>query len=281
MVGEPENDPDHDRDWDDEWNAWKDLLHAAQDNSNPLPQPPEPAKPGESHDGLGEWDAFLEQALAPPPKAFEHQNIEGQHGHEDRSGRVLSEVEVEPSATMYGPLDHLQCLGGPIQRGLFQEFSTLALAATKRCGGGIRAILEKETLEDTLAQEFVHNSGYKSARCEAESTQRATTSLARNLLQYACALLFGATFLIGAFLQSWSALFRRRKYKPTACITKYDETPLKMRVQEANKFFQTSWSTGAQSRNVRQKAVKAGQLTTGEEVYVHAKIMRVECSLSN
>lgn len=93
------------------------------------------------------------------------------------------------------------------------------------------------------------------------------------MVQFAAALLFGGAYLFGTFLCTWATLFQKKKYTPVAARSKvkYDETPLRMKVSEANDFF----SSGA-------SCLKTSTLPGQEFVeYVHAKIQRIESSFSH
>ena len=122
-------------------------------------------------------------------------------------------------------------------------------------------------------------SSYSSRTQEAEKIEQAGggKSLTRNLSEYSSALLFGGTFLIGAFLTAWGCLFQRKKFVPIAVISKlkYDETPLKMRVQEANTFFNHESWENLSTKQVRSKDMIA------EVTYVAAKIQRIEWEFSD
>lgn len=216
---------------DDEsiWDEWQPLCTAS---SEPLEQGPldavdqsllgeaaaATAPESESLDG---WEEFILQPTSFfNPVTCAAAAALAPHSADESSNQVGCNI----SSRMYGAPDDLKYLGEGIQKNMFQEFSSVVGSAQRK--GSADLLLQQQTLEDTLATEFVHTSAYKSMQSEAGSTNRAPTSLSRNILEYACALAYGAAFLVGAFLHAWTTLFNRKKYRPVAAVTKwkYDET---------------------------------------------------------
>lgn len=228
------NAADSDDDCSD-WNAWNDCFRPTTTNALPpgaaahsdSDQHGAEESESQSHE---EWELLLESMMSNARESTEQQDE--QHHHEScPSTGALSEA-------MFGRPRDLQRIGLPIQKDMFTEFLRVAKAEETR-RPGTPLLKDQETLEDKLAKEFVHEPGYKSMRCEAASSEQAVTSLKRNLLEYGTVLLFGAAFLIGTFFCAWIELFKKRKYVPVMAVSKVksDETPLKLRVHEANAFF--------------------------------------------
>jgi hypothetical protein len=114
------------------------------------------------------------------------------------------------SETMFGKPRDIERMGTAIQKNMFSAFLR-AVEGDKRRGSS--SILQQQTLEDALAEQFVIKSSYSSQVQEAENIEQAGggKSLTRNLSEYSSALLFGGAFLTGAFLTAWGSLFEQKK----------------------------------------------------------------------
>lgn len=229
---------------------------------------------------LGDWDtALAHEEVSGAGHASSNQNDAfdldldlslGEWGlaegpvSQNEAQNVLSTVDppidtVAATEHMYGSVQDVSLLGTELQKGLFANFSVAV--KTGACTEG-----STDTFEDALESEFVLSTTLKSRKAQTQSIGYAASTLKRGLIEYACTLLFGAGFLIGAFLLAWSRLFTSsRQFQPIIAIwkRKYDETPLKLRVREHNQFFGT----------------KISETEDTGKAYLHSKIFRIESSL--
>ena len=172
---------------------------------------------------------------------------------------VMEAVQPDPdpelSVTMYGSEADMSNMGLPIHKGLFRRFSTAV--RTKA--------YQKKTKEDDLEKEFVLGSTLKSMASAAQHLSMDSRSLTRNLVEYACTLLYGTMFLAGAFLYAFIRVFQTQRYKPLMALSmrKYDETPLKLRVKAYNDLFGTSHKQSS------------------DDQCLHAKIFRISWTYSS
>jgi hypothetical protein len=240
---------------------------AAAENCNEVEEDSAPAEPDESH----EWDLMLDSMLE-SLNSSSAEGISQSHVVSETTSDSLTHI----SETMFGKPRDIERMGTAIQKNMFSAFLR-AVEGDKRRGSS--SILQQQTLEDALAEQFVIKSSYSSQVQEAENIEQAGggKSLTRNLSEYSSALLFGGAFLTGAFLTAWGSLFVQKKIVPIAVFSKlkYDETPLKMRVQEANTFFNHESWENVSTRQVRSKDMIA------EITYVAAKIQRIEWTFSD
>ncbi|CAE7208256.1 unnamed protein product, partial [Symbiodinium necroappetens] len=165
---------------------------------------------------------------------------------------------------MYGAPDMLRSLGTQFHRRVSERFLATANTWTR---GQARAPLSVSAVLD----EVVRNPRMASRASMAATVRVPEATLKEAILQMACSLLYASALLVGAFICSWMSLFRVRpqRFAPIAVISRftYDETPLKLRLQEHRAAFQVE--AGADT-NFR------GLVKTGEETYVHSKILNVD-----
>ena len=174
---------------------------------------------------------------------------------QDKAAIVLHE-------RMYGAPTMLRSLGTPMHRRVAERFLAVVPSWTR---GRARAPLSVSS----VLQEVVRNPRMASRASLSASAQVPEQTLKESLLQMACSLLYSSTLLIGAFICGWMSLFRAGRFAPIAVISRftYDETPLKLRLQEHRTAFQAESSPASDLR---------GLVKTGEETYVHSKILNVE-----
>lgn len=251
------------------------LCGCAGNNPGPQPQPQPPRESQESQEPQvdPEWSDFIDQQLqsgsvaaASVATAGDGAVRQATDGGESERG---SSSVLEPD--MYGKVSTLKDLGFPIQQSLFANFQEYIARTTS----GKPVEDHKETI---LESEFVTSSVLQSRVSRSSKTGISERSLGRNLLEYACALLYGSAFLISCFLHGFCQLISRKKYEPVLTISKYkyDETPLRMRVAEYQEFFQHAVEPGEAGGAVI--STSAGASST--EGYLHAKILRIQWSYS-
>ena len=199
--------------------------------------------------GLSDW-GFLDEPVSQQESAMGNMQQPQEEAQQQESALVTTQ-------DMYGPVHDLKHLGDTTQNGIFANFC-ISLD-TGACRGGTE-------FEDTLEAEYVKSRTIKSETAREESTGYSRRSIARGLLEYACILLYGSAFLIGAFFLAWTRLLcvPGPQFQPVMAIwkRKYDETPLKLKVKDHNAFFGTQIS--------EQDAAKP---------YLHSKIFRIEPSV--
>ena len=185
----------------------------------------------------------------------------------------MHDPQQSPLIYWLGHPTRLATLGDNIQKGLFQRFlrycyKNESLPAPKIEGG------EKDfegsataALTSTVVSHFVQSSSMKSVAAVAEETGRTHKAVASGLQRVASVMVYASAWLVGCSLQTWRSLFRHGRYKPVAVIDKmlYDETPLKMKLQEWNQFL-------AQTDGMRHQAAL-------QETYKYAKILRLDWQL--
>ena len=244
---------------------------------NPQPPQPQPQPPRESQEPQvdPEWSDFIDQQLQSGPVAAASVATAGDGAVREAADSDGGESERGSSSVlepdMYGKVSTIKDLGFPIQQSLFANFQEYIA----RTNFGKPVDDHKETV---LESEFVTSSVLQSRVSRSSKTGISERSLGRNLLEYACALLYGSAFLISCFLHGFCQLINKKKYEPVLTISKYkyDETPLRMRVAEYQEFFQRDVGPGEAGGAVISKS--AGESST--EGYLHAKILRIQWNYS-
>ena len=104
-----------------------------------------------------------------------------------------------------------------------------------------------------------------------KDSERHPNTIRRKLFQVAAAVLYASCFLLGCFMKAWQRLFKQR-FTPVAVIyaDSYDETPLKLHLQE---FLQFIGRAPAESAGLPASAM--GQS------YKYAKVLRVNTRMGN
>ena len=217
------------------------------------------------NDCLGQWNDFLnedEEETAAPGRDGGGaiscaSDTAAAVGSECKNRNRSSDQIVTSSRDMYGPIADLASIGNQVQSGIFANFQSAISSGTFH---------REDKFQDLLESEYVHKKTMKSVAAVESSSGYDRKAISRGLLQYACTLLYGAAFLIGVFFLAWTRVFNAGQHvEPILVIwkRKYDETPLKMKVREHNKFFGTS---------IPEREV--------EKAYLHSKILRIESSVS-
>lgn len=158
----------------------------------------------------------------------------------------------------FGDPAFLVFLGNDCQRKLFQRFWN-----AYRYGQGQRdpervIHLPVGSVTKVVVESFLESSTLKSIATVAEESGKSKQTIGRAIQQTACVLLQGISWIQGTGLNMWRSLFNQDKlnqnrYKPLLCISKlrYDETPLRMRIDEYNMFLGASSSTSASGSDYR------------------------------
>ncbi|CAL1149926.1 unnamed protein product [Cladocopium goreaui] len=195
-------------------------------------------------------------------------------GDHQEIGNEEPGILEESSASLvdfFGAQNHLENLGSMLQVGLFNRF--LKYASKKSClpdsspAEGSK-VSSTAALTSTIVSHFVHSNAMKSVAAVAEATGRTHKRVGTSLQRVASVMVHASGWMVGCCLSTWRRLFRSGRFKPVAVVDKmlYDETPLKMKIQEWNRFL-------GQAEGVRHQ----GPL---QETYKFAKILRLDWQLS-
>lgn len=171
---------------------------------------------------------------------------------------------------MFGKLDDLVRIGNDTQKQLFSAFQSLFPKPGKKPS------TDKKS-EDRISKIFtsvVQNKRLISTAALAEHAEVPPTTAQLLVIQLACALVYSATFLIGCFFSAICKLVQsHHRYKAIAVVNvfKYDETPLRLSVQEFSAFVGKEAPEFLQrKRNVFRK----GRVQT--ETYCHTKVLAID-----
>ena len=168
---------------------------------------------------------------------------------------------------MFGPVRDLQHIGSAIHKKMFHAFRRV-------CSGSASAGEKRKTQE--LKKQLVDERLMRSKRSTAAAVNLPESSLRRSFTRFACCLVYGATWLIGAFLVAWVKILRQsNRFKGVAVFSsfKYDETPLRLNQQSWKSFF---WSDAPDHvRRKQNPKCKRSEDQQGE-THCHAKILAVE-----
>ena len=224
---------------------------------------PEAAAPGHEAEGMLEE---LYESLCPGPG-------------ENLSSDVIEQPLAVPVpqgelASFFGSPLVMSSLGNHIQQGLYQRFLKYCrkheiLPAPEIEPGEAHHHNSSTTaaVTSTVVSHFVQSRTMKSVAAVAESSGRPSKTVTCGLQRVASVLVHASAWMVGCALVTWRKLMRLGRFKPVAVIDKmlYDETPLKMKLQEWNNFL------GRQEGMRHQAAL--------QETYKYAKILRLDWQL--
>lgn len=231
-----------------------------------------------------EWEDFVGDLLAPPETerdtSWDDLTEELLGANSSQQPESLESGHVEPrllqsntpnwSVSMFGKLDDLVRIGNDTQKQLFSAFQSLFPKPGKKPS------TDKKS-EDRISKIFtsvVQNKRLISTAALAEHAEVPPTTAQLLVIQLACALVYSATFLIGCFFSAICKLVQsHHRYKAIAVVNvfKYDETPLRLSVQEFSAFVGKEAPEFLQrKRNVFRK----GRVQT--ETYCHTKVLAID-----
>ena len=276
-------------DWDDLLSSYAvgaavDPASSAADDPHPQPQPTLDAADVDEDC----WDSFLFPAVP-------------QTGH-------AAQMEVEEAARpagaasrLYGNPSSLQQIGTRLHQALFRWFRRAPAARQEldlhsqavgrqheeAQGANDAVVPAAETSLDAVVQTYVTEPSFTTFRAARQATGVPETSLRRELVQFACALLYSATWLLGAFFRCWLKVYSGPRFRPLLFVSKlrYDETPLKLKVRDAKSFLHDACASGDQPSSLatyhHPPHGQVSHLTAiGDQAnadsYTHAKIFCVE-----
>ena len=161
-------------------------------------------------------------------------------------------------AAMYGPVEAVRTMGNDLQQRIFVSFQSQLRRGLPSAGEAPSDVAM--LLEQGLARGLL-----MSASALAEKSGQPENTAKRNVLRLASVLVHSATWMAGAFCSCWRTMFRKRLYQPIATLArwKYDETPLKMRVQEQE-------ACAGIDRRGGDSLVPSGRGL--EQAYLHSKV---------
>ena len=245
-----------DDDNDDQWR---------QDVEGLLLSPPEPADGSDEARGSGENDADDDfSRMADGLLGLGH--VANNSAAPARADPVQPVSEALEDA--FGPAQQVSalCQGQHVvvQSWLFRRYRQNCQA---------RTVGQKAAVSDAIQNvrdSYVTFETVRSVAAVAASAGLSKQTVGRALLQFACALLHGACFLLGCFLHAWQRMLAWR-YTPVAAFVKqnYDETPLRLRLEEYFPFFDAN--PAEVSNNLASDGTR--------QAYKYAKVLRIECSV--
>ena len=207
--------------------------------------------------------AGVDCSQSAPPRAPAGAGGDEQCGEEQPQQVSLSHWFGDPA--------WLQNFGNNLQKGLFDRFTKFSSRNLALPDPFVDPALSRSNksryITDTVLKNFVQESTVKSVAVVAESSGTSKHGVCAYLRRTACVMVYGSGFLTGCFLSGWRHLFRTPRFEPVAFVSKmlYDETPLKMKLQEWNKFIGHDEIIGKES--------------SLKESYKYAKILRLDWQL--
>lgn len=226
-----------------------DELLAARDR----PQPPQP----QPDDNAEERELFLEllgESGEPVESQSQDTGIQGPGPG--------PEPELQITANWLGDARVLCALGSNLQRRLFRKLGQAQNGRPETATSASAAV---------VTEKFIKSSTVMTLAAAAEGSQHHRQTVQASLERVGCVAVYGAAFMLGSMLSTWKQLFHLGSWKPKFVFSKmkFDETPLKMKIQEFNNFI------GAKDGGQQQ-----GRVPALDESYRFAKILRVEWTLT-
>lgn len=201
------------------------------------------------------------------------QNAGGHQGAAEDNVAVPQFLEQGSLTNFFGEPRKLARLGSSIQKGLLNRFLRFTRQneslPSQLVTGNEEHTSSTAQLTTTVVQYFVQSNSMKSVATVAESSGKTHKIISNGLQRTASAMVFSAAWMVGCSLSTWRQLFRSGRFRPVAVIDKmlYDETPLKMKLQEWNNFLGVA--DGMSSRHQANL----------QETYKYAKILRLDWQL--
>ena len=160
-------------------------------------------------------------------------------------------------------------LGSTLQTNMFNHFRK-QMASSRAA----KAATPTSSAAAVVVDTFIKSTTLVSAAAAAQGTGHHRATIALSLERVGCLILHGAAWMIGAMLAAWRIAFERGGWVPVAIFSKmkYDETPLKMKVQEYNEFLNQKQQRDSQSQTSATPSAR--------EAYRFAKIFRAEWQLN-
>ena len=208
---------------EDETDLFNELLSAAQ-------QPSAEQAEQSRAQALEEEDLF---------NAFFEDSV-GQEGQPGANADAAGIVQV-PVTHWFGKPEQMRKLGSVVQVGMYDQFLRFATKneslPNQDCGPQ-ESSKGPPLMTGIILKNFVGSSTLKSMAVVAETTDKSVHALKDYLFRCGTCIVHGSAWIIGACLSSWRQLFRHGRFTPKVLVHKmrYDETPLKMKLQEYNQF---------------------------------------------
>ncbi|CAE7791864.1 unnamed protein product [Symbiodinium sp. CCMP2592] len=237
------------------------------------------------------WDAMFLPAVPPP-------------GHAAQMEAAETDRVAVPANRLYGNPSSLQHIGTRLHQSLFSWFrqARSAMQRQLQTQGVDREHEGQEANEamvpaeagqtslEAVVQTYVTEPSFASFRAARRATGVPETSMRRELVQFACALLYSTTWLLGAFFRGWLQVYRGPRFRPLMFVSKvrYDETPLKLKVRDAKSFLHDASASSDQPMSLatyhHPPLGQVSHLTAvgdkaNADSYTHAKIFCVEWTL--
>ena len=176
----------------------------------------------------------------------------------------------------FGSARDLVHIGTNLQKHLFDAFRWAMTSIASLSKKARDKYAQEWKRYDDYYTEAVCNKTLRSRAALAERLQMAPSTAASFSIRVAACLVYAAAWLIGAFLSCWCRLLDprgQRGLRPVAVVNawKYDETPLRLSLQEWQNFTSLQVPT---SKMRRRSRVVRGLLQT--DTYCHAKIFATE-----
>lgn len=146
-----------------------------------------------------------------------------------------------PMTHWLGKPDHMRNLGSNLQIAMYEQFirfmTKFGALPNPDCGPE-EADKGPPLMTGIILKNFVGSSTLKSMAVVAETAEKSVHSLKDYLFRCGTCIVHGSAWIIGACLSAWRQLFRNGRFLPKVLVHKmrYDETPLKMKLQEYNQF---------------------------------------------
>ncbi len=211
------------------------------------------------------WDDLTEELLG-ADSSQQPESMES--GHVDP--RLLQSNTPNWSLSMFGKVADLVRIGNDTQKQLFSAFQSIFPQPGKKASTDKKA----EERNSKIFTSVVQHRRLMSTAALAEHVAVPESTVQRSLIQLACALVYSSAFLIGCFFSAICTLVQgHHRYKAIAVVNvfKYDETPLRLSVQEFSAF------VGKEAPEFLQKqrqVFRKGRVLT--ETYCHTKVLAID-----
>ena len=285
-------------DWDDLLRSYAVDAAAAVDHPSLAADDVQPSASANAADAdYDSWDSMFLPAV---PQAQPRHAAQMEAAETDR-------VAV-PANRLYGNPSSLRHIGTRLHQSLFSWFRQARSAMQRQLDLETQGVdREHEAQEaseamvpaptgqtslEAVVQTYVTEPSFTSFRAARQATGVPETSMRRELVQFACALLYSTTWLLGAFFRGWLQVYSGPRFRPLMFVSKvrYDETPLKLKVRDAKSFLHDASASSDQPMSLatyhHPPLGQVSHLTAvGDQAntdsYTHAKIFCVEWTLGS
>ena len=209
---------------------------------------------GSSHDVEDMFEELFDSqrpAEGPPPapaeeadlfdSLFENGRRESENGGDSQIANIeaMEAVVAFPLPHSFGNPEQIRRLGVPLQVSIYNQYLRFVNkydSMPDRPDPSSAA--NPRVMTSLVLDNFVVSSTMKSVAAVAEQTKKSANGARRYLLRCAGCMIYGSSWMVGTCLAAWRSMFAAGACIPVLLVHKfrYDETPLRMKLTEYNKF---------------------------------------------